>query len=88
MKQVIVRETDSTVEGGKRQHFPVVFEWYCEDCQKTQELDMTDGYMMYPIFGKVEELTLYCHECECERLVLRVIPRVTLDIVDARKYER
>lgn len=77
-------------EGSKRTYMPYILEWTCPDCGYKNVWDLRSDYLSYPVFGKVEDLTLYCNggedtadgweECGYEGKV-KAIARLTLELV-------
>lgn len=81
-------EVDSgdDIEGDKRQYMPWLLRWRCEKCGDANEVDFSSDYLSYPVFGKEYEVTLCCHRCGSKdgepSHVVKVIPRLTLELVD------
>ena len=72
-------------QGSKRSYFPYEMTWVCPTCGEEQYRDFSSDYIGYPIFGKVNDVTVYCGECDeegrkpCEFKV-RLIPRLLLEL--------
>lgn len=80
--RVEVKRQDKEVEGDKRQYAPFVTKWTCPDCGAANEIDHTDHYFGYPIFGKPKQFTLYCSTCEDnDRAPEKGTVPLTLDVV-------
>jgi transcription elongation factor Elf1 len=55
-------------EGAKRQYMPFAITWTCPGCGHACETD-EDWYLAYPKLGGVNEVTLWCPECDHEHKV-------------------
>ena len=50
----------------KRFYFDAILKAKCPNCGTEMERDFNDDYLNYPEVDKIEEMGLYCHECDKE----------------------
>lgn len=55
-------------EGAKRQYMPFAITWTCPGCGRSCETD-EDWYMAHPKLGGLNQVTLWCSECDHEHEV-------------------
>lgn len=66
----------------KRLYLPVVITKNCPKCSRRIVLDLNDDYISYPTLNTVEDIHMYCAECDYE---FYVSARITVNIEEVEK---
>jgi hypothetical protein len=76
-KKGVIKSINGIMKGKldtKRGYFPgVLITTICPDCKEDNFFDGRTDYIYYPEVDKPQDVSMYCHYCECEYHITVVI---------------